>query len=200
MFTLLQLAFFPSCMIFLLIVYKSVCPTKLTAWWKYTLGEKKKKKEVDQSLNKCTLKKKFTYHTCGWQQLSGQLILYLKPESDTYGISKNFLFHEWFFLMEKSLLLPYIHVFLPFCNEFRNMRRQPFILKEVKVEKLAFILQNKLLKRKSKLSVKQKMPYHFSSVSSYFIGVILISHYLSMFWLYWQTKREFLKFTRGRIK
>lgn len=39
-------------MIFLPIVYKSVSPTKLTDWWKYT----PEKKNVDQSLNKYTLK------------------------------------------------------------------------------------------------------------------------------------------------
>lgn len=86
-----------------------------------------------------------------------------------------------FFLMEKYFLLPRIHAFPPFYNEFRNTSREPFILKEMKIEKLAFTLQNKLLKRKSKLSVRQKMPYHFLSVSSYFIVVSLISHYLSMF-------------------
>lgn len=139
------------------------------------------KKKVDQSLNNCTKKNAFIYHTRGQQRLSGQLILSLKSESDMYGSSKTFLFHVFFFKMEIFLLLPSNHASPPFHNEFRNMSREPFILKEMKTETLAFILQNRFLKCKSKLSVKQKMPYHFLSVSSHFIAVSLISHYPPMF-------------------
>lgn len=49
---------------------------------------------------------------------------------------------------------------------------------------LAFILLNKLLEWKSKLSVKQKIPHHFVSVSAYGIGVSLISQCLAIFWHY----------------
>lgn len=68
------------------------------------------------------------------------------------------------------------HVSPSFCNEFRNMSREPLILKEMKIKMLAFTVQDILLTGKSKLSVKQKMRYQLLSVSLCFTVVNLISH------------------------
>lgn len=71
--------------------------------------------------------------------LSGLLILNVKPEALEIFYTVGALG-----FLNRKFFAPSMHPCS--CDEFKNMSKEHFILKEMKIETLAFVLQNRLLK------------------------------------------------------